>query len=58
MLVIYSKTDYDAKTLYIESKYFTTADYNKLTSQKLDAKIKQKGLFDKSTIARFVDMLT
>ena len=34
------KTDYDAKILDTESKYFTTADYNKFTSQTLDANIK------------------
>ena len=44
------KTDYDAKVSDIESKYFTMADYNKFTSQTLDAKIKQKGLADKSAI--------
>ena len=46
---------YDAKILDIESKYFTTADYNKFTSQTLDAKIKQKGLVDKSDIAEFIN---
>ena len=49
------KTDYDAKILDIESKYFTTADYKKFTSQTLDAKIKQKGLVDKSAIAGFMN---
>ena len=33
---------YDTKILDIESKYFTTADYNKFASQILDAQIKQK----------------
>ena len=43
MLVILSKkSDYDAKIWGIESKYITTADYNKFISQALDAKIKQK----------------
>ena len=46
---------YDAKILDIESKYFTTADYNKFTSQTLDAKIKQKGLVDKSDIVEFIN---
>ena len=36
-------------------KSFTTADFNKFTSQKLDAKIKQKGLVDKSAIAEFIN---
>ena len=44
----------DAKKLDIESKYFTTADCNKFTSQTLDAKIKQKGLLDKYAIAGFI----
>ena len=43
MLVIQSKkkkkkkkkTDYDAKLLDTESKYFTTADYSKFTSHAL-----------------------
>ena len=38
------KTNYEAKISDIESKYFPTADYNKFTSQRLDAKIKQKEL--------------
>ena len=33
------KTDYNAKISDIESKYFTTSDYNKFTSVTLDAKI-------------------
>ena len=37
-----NKTDYDAKILEIEEKYFTTADYNKFTSDILDAKMKKK----------------
>ena len=41
------KTDYDAEILYIKSKYFTSADYNKFTSEKLDLKIKQKQLVNK-----------
>ena len=49
------KTDHDAKILYIESKYFTMTDYNKLTSQTLDPKIKQKVLVDKSAIAGLIN---
>ena len=49
------KTDYNAKILDIEYRYFTTADYNKFTSQTLDAKIKQEELFDKSAIAGFTN---
>ena len=48
------KTDYDAKILDINSKYFTSPDYNKFTSQTLDAKIKQKEIVDKSDIADLV----
>ena len=42
--VIYfvQKSDYDAKTTDVEGKYFTTADYNKFTSDILDTQIKQK----------------
>ena len=49
------KTDYDAKISDIESKYFTTADYNNCTSQPLDVKIKQKELVDKSVISGFIN---
>ena len=51
-LVKKKTTNYDAK---IESKYFTSTDYNKFTSQTLYAKIKQKELVDKSAIARFTN---
>ena len=40
--VLVNKTDYDAKILEIQEKYFTTADYNKFTSDILDAKMKKK----------------
>ena len=33
--------------------HFTTADYNKFTSQRLDANIRQKELVDKSAITKF-----
>ena len=32
------KTDHDAKISEIQGKYFTTSDYNKLTSDILDAR--------------------
>ena len=35
-----NKTDDDAKISDIEGKYFTTSDYNKFTSNILDATIK------------------
>ena len=38
------KADYDAKISEMENKYFTTPDYNKFTSNTLDAKITQKKL--------------
>ena len=34
------KTDYEAEILDIKSKYFTAADYNKFTNEKLDLNIK------------------
>ena len=41
------------KILNSENKYFTLGDYNKFTSQTLDAKIK-KQLVNKSAIAGFM----
>ena len=41
--------------LDIKSKCFTTADNNKFTDEKLDLKIKQKGLVNKSAIAGFIN---
>ena len=38
------KTNYGAKILDIEGKYFTTSGYNKFASDILDPKIKQKQL--------------
>ena len=59
MLAINSKknkktTDYDAKISDIESKYITTADYNKFTKNIVDNNIKSRNLVDKS-IARSVN---
>ena len=48
------KTDYDAKVKDIEGKYFITADYNKLTSDILDVKMKQKELVKKSDTDKIV----
>ena len=36
------RVNYDAKISEIDSKYFTTADYNKFTSQTLDEKINKR----------------
>ena len=44
-----------AKMLDIKSKYFTTGDYNKFTSQTFDAEIKQERLVDESSIAGFIN---
>lgn len=41
------KTDYDAKIKEIERKYFTTANYKKITSEILEVKIKQEKLDNK-----------
>ena len=40
------KADYDAKISETEKEYFTTSDYNKFTSNTLDAKITQKKLIN------------
>ena len=45
------KTFYNAKISDIEKKYFTPSPYNKCTGETLDAKIKEKGLVDKSRIS-------
>ena len=36
------RINYDAKISEIDFKYFTTADYNKFTSQTLDEKINKR----------------
>ena len=55
MLVVSSKKKLcDAKLSDIERKYFITSDYNKFTSDILDAKIKQKELVNKSDIFNVV----
>ena len=43
-------TDYSAKMKDIEGKYLITTDYNKFTSDILDAKIKQTELVSKSDL--------
>ena len=48
-----NKTDYNTEISDIEAKYFTT-DYNKVTSEILETKIKQKGFVDKSSISNLV----
>ena len=49
------KIYYDADILDIKYKYFTTTDYNKFKNEKLDLKIKQKGLVNKSAITGFIN---
>ena len=48
------KTDYDGKISDNEGRNFTVSDYNKFTSDILDAKIKQKELVNKSDISVLV----
>ena len=48
------KTDYDAKIIDIEKKYFTAADYNKFTSETFDANIKQKELVNNSYMSNII----
>ena len=48
-------TDQDSEIIDIKSKYFTKADYSKFKNEKLDLKIKQKGLVDKADIAGFMN---
>ena len=43
------------KLSVIETKYFTASDYNKFTDEILNAKIKEKGLVDKSDTSGFID---
>ena len=53
--ILVKKTpDSAAKIFDIKSEYFTKSDYNKFTNEKLDLKIKQKGLVNKSDITRFI----
>ena len=49
------KTDYYAKILDNESKYFITSECNKFTNEIIDNEIKQKELVTKSYISGFID---
>ena len=49
------KTYYDEKISNIESKYITTADYNKFTKDIVDNNIKIKNIVDKPDIAGFIN---
>ena len=53
--LVKKETNYDAEILDLKSKYFTTADYNKFTNKKVDLKMKQKGLVNKSDITGFIN---
>ena len=48
------KTEYDAKILDFEKKYFTAPDYNKFMSDILDRTIKQIKLVNESSILDLV----
>ena len=48
------KTDYGTKILEIDGKHITTFDFNKFTSDILDAKMKQKELVNKSNISNLI----
>ena len=52
--ILVKKTDCDAKISGIESKCFTTSDYNILTNNILDAKVKHKKLVNESNTPGFV----
>ena len=43
------------KLTVTETKYFTNSDYNKSPGEIFNAKIKEKGLVDKSNISGFID---
>ena len=49
-----NKIVHNAKTSDIEKKYFTTLNYNKFTTEILDAKMKEKRLLDKFNISNLV----
>ena len=49
------ETYYDEKISNIESKYITTADYNKFTKDIVDNNIKIKNIVDKPDIAGFIN---
>ena len=49
-----NKIVHNAKTSDIEKKYFTTLNYNKFTTEILDAKIKEKRLLDKFNVSNLV----
>ena len=52
-----NKADHKPKTLGIEQEYFTNFGYNKFTKEIFDAKMKEKGLVDKSDISNRVKRL-
>ena len=52
-----NKGDHKAKTSGIEQAYFTNFGYNKFTKEIFDAKMKEKGLVDKSDISNLVKRL-
>ena len=51
------ETDFNAELSDIKAKYFTTSDCNKLTSETIETKRKEKELFDKFNISSLVNSL-
>ena len=49
------KRDYDAQISDTKSKYFTTSDYNKFTTDITDNKIKEKELVKRSDVSGFIN---
>ena len=49
------KRIYDAKISDIQSKYITTADYNRFTKNVVDNSIKNEDTVDKSAIGGFIN---
>ena len=49
------KRDYDAHISHTKSKYFTTSDYNKFTTDIIDNKIKERELVKKSNVSGFIN---
>ena len=52
--LVKKKAEYDTKTSESESKYLTTADYNKCTRNSVANQIKSKNVVDKSDMSRFI----
>ena len=53
---IVKKTDFDVKILDIQSNYFVTSNYNKLTNEIVKARKKEKDLVNKFDVLGFLDL--